>query len=123
MRPLRGRGRSLALSGGVAPGYYLVPLQGTKKLSFGLTPRHTVSGITDRRIRLSMLRMTTSECFSTNCQRRRGLLRGKVVKEDELQNKVIARELIGEGREGDGGVNARDGGAVEGIGSRGSHQA
>ena len=30
----------MALSGGVAPGYYLVPLQGTKKLSFGLTLQH-----------------------------------------------------------------------------------
>ncbi|MGB9485087.1 MAG: hypothetical protein WCD04_03100, partial [Terriglobia bacterium] len=28
----------MALSGGVAPGYYLVPLQGTTNLPFGLTP-------------------------------------------------------------------------------------
>jgi len=27
-----------AFSGGVAPGYYLVPLQGTKNLPFGLNP-------------------------------------------------------------------------------------
>jgi len=38
MRPFQGRGTSLALSGGVAPGYYLVPLQGTKRLPVGLTP-------------------------------------------------------------------------------------
>jgi len=55
---LQGRGTSVALSGGVAPGYYLLPLQGTKDLPFGLTPRHAVSGITDYRIRLCMLRMT-----------------------------------------------------------------
>jgi hypothetical protein len=34
MRPLQGRGTNVAHSGGVAPGYYLVPLQGTKNLTF-----------------------------------------------------------------------------------------
>jgi hypothetical protein len=34
-----GSGNERRLSGGVAPGYYLVPLQGTKKLPFGLTLR------------------------------------------------------------------------------------
>ena len=48
----------MALSGGVAPGYYLVPLQGRKNLPFGLSPRHPISDITDSRFRLSMLRMT-----------------------------------------------------------------
>ena len=51
----------MALSGGVAPGYYLVPLQGTKNLPLGLTPRYPVSVITDSRFRLSMLRMTASQ--------------------------------------------------------------
>ena len=40
IRPLQGRGTSVALSGSVAPGYYMVPLQGTKNLPFGL-PRGT----------------------------------------------------------------------------------
>jgi hypothetical protein len=35
-----------------APGYSLVPLQGTKKLPFGLTPRHPVSDFTDSRFGL-----------------------------------------------------------------------
>jgi len=48
----------VALSGGVAPGYHLVPLQGTTNLPFGLTPRHPVSVITDSRFPLWMLRMT-----------------------------------------------------------------
>jgi hypothetical protein len=39
MRPSQGRGTSLTLSGGVAPGYYLVPLQGTKNLPLGVTLR------------------------------------------------------------------------------------
>jgi len=49
---------SVALSGGVALGYYLVPLQGTKDRPFGLTPRRPVSDITDSRFWLSILRMT-----------------------------------------------------------------
>jgi hypothetical protein len=39
MRPLQGRGTDGAHSGGVAPGYYLVPLQGTKNPTFGPTLR------------------------------------------------------------------------------------
>jgi hypothetical protein len=61
IRPLQGRGTSVALSGGVAPGYYLVPLQGTKNLPLGLTPRHPVSDITDSPFRLCMLIMTAWE--------------------------------------------------------------
>jgi hypothetical protein len=49
----------MAHSGGVAPGYYLVPLQGTKNLPLGLTPRRRASDITDGRFRLCTLRMTT----------------------------------------------------------------
>ena len=52
---------------GVAPGYYLVPLQGTKNLPFGLTPRHPVSDITDSHFRLCMLRMTAWKSFSAAC--------------------------------------------------------
>ena len=37
MRPLQGRPTHIPCSGGVAPGYYLVPLQGTEDLSFYLT--------------------------------------------------------------------------------------
>jgi len=40
IRPLQGRGTSVGHSGGVAPGYYLVPLQGTKKIPFSLTLQH-----------------------------------------------------------------------------------
>ena len=43
MRPLQGRGTNVAHSGGGAPGYYLVPLQGTKNLPLGLTPRHPMA--------------------------------------------------------------------------------
>ncbi len=39
IRPFQGRGTNLAHSEGIAPGYYLVPLQGTKNLPFGLSPR------------------------------------------------------------------------------------
>ncbi len=53
MRPFQGRGTIFALSRGVAPGYSLVPLQGTKK-----SPRPLVSDITDSGLRLYMLRMT-----------------------------------------------------------------
>jgi hypothetical protein len=68
IRPLQGRGTSVALSGGVAPGYYLVPLQGTKNLPFGLTPRHPVSDITDSSFRPSMLRMTCGGPQGTRCR-------------------------------------------------------
>jgi hypothetical protein len=47
MRPLQGRGASIVLIGGVAPGYYLVPLQGAKNTAIDLTPRHSVSEIMD----------------------------------------------------------------------------
>ena len=40
IRPLQGRGTNVAHSGGVAPGYYLVPLQGTEHLPFDLNLRH-----------------------------------------------------------------------------------
>jgi len=38
-RLFQGRETNVAHSGGVAPGYYLVPLQGTKNLPFDLTLR------------------------------------------------------------------------------------
>jgi hypothetical protein len=53
MRPFQGRGTSLALSGGVAPGYYLVPLQGTKK-----SPRALVSDTRNTSLPLRTPRMT-----------------------------------------------------------------
>ena len=46
MRPLQGRESNATLSGGVAPGYFLVPLQGEKEFTFGYTPGHPVSDIT-----------------------------------------------------------------------------
>ena len=59
----------MALSGGVAPGYYLLPLQGTKNLPFGLTPLHPVSDITESRFRLSMLRMVPSASVQRTLER------------------------------------------------------
>jgi hypothetical protein len=53
---LRDRGTRLALCGGVAPTYYLVPLQGTKNLPSGLILRHPVSDFTDSVLRLCSLR-------------------------------------------------------------------
>ena len=40
----------MALSGGVAPGYYLVLLQGTKNLPFGHTPRRRLSMTAVRKV-------------------------------------------------------------------------
>jgi len=48
---------------GNAPGYYLVPLQGSRNLSFGLTPRRPVSDIADSRLPLSVPRMTSPKSF------------------------------------------------------------
>ncbi len=47
------------LSGCVAPGYYLVPSQGTKNLPFSLTPRRPVSDIT-----VSLLRYACSKSLT-----------------------------------------------------------
>jgi hypothetical protein len=75
MRPFQGRGTSLALLGGVAPGYSLVPLQGTEKL-----PQPLVSDLTDSGLRLYMLRMTDGKLFPQPVKHRppRRLTRNRV---------------------------------------------
>jgi hypothetical protein len=120
IRPLQVRGTSLAFSGGVATGYYLVPLQATKNLPFGLTPRHPVSDITDSRLRLCTLRRTVLKGFSEaaiarrcgNCPcrlrgRSRGLMLFRIEKAHESHSKFLRPNNSSEAFHANHGPNER----------------
>jgi hypothetical protein len=61
MRPFQGKGTSRTLSGGVAPGYYPVPLQGMKKAGLGSYPSSPVSDVDDGGHRRCRLRARIAE--------------------------------------------------------------
>ena len=76
-------------SGGVAPGYYLAPLQGTKNLPFGLTPRHRVSDITASRFPLSLLGLKPQHFPSPAPDKRLAEFRLKTKNTDTTQDRAL----------------------------------